>query len=279
MPGGTTETSTQTQNMPWPGVRKILNTGFRDAIKMYGQGVGGNQGSNVVPMSNYTMQGNNIANRMADRNLRGKGLSGQYQSIIDAGGYNPEMQSAITNLKTRATSSYDPNTSGFQDVLNATLRDAGNAVDEGAAAAGRYGSGVHEGVKERTLGDLSNSTRYTDFQNWMNDRNSAVSQLGNMGQAGIANLGSAYQGMQDPIKTKLGIGAQFEDLQRRTIEDRNRALNDPWSQLNKLLGVAGAGSGYGSSSSTTLAPGPNPLLQTLGGASLGYGLLSGMGIL
>lgn len=279
MPSGQTETNTQTQNAPWPGVKKILNMGFKDAIKMYQGGIGSNPGSNLVGMSNYTMQGNNTADRMANKNLYGNGLSGEYQSIINRGGYNPEMQKAINNLKTRATSKYNPNTSGFQDVLNATLRDAGGAVDESAAAMGRYGSGTHEGVKERTLGDLSNSARYGDFQNWMNDRNSAVSQLGNMGQAGINNLGLAYEGMQAPIKTKLGIGAQFEDLQRRTIEDRNRALNDPWSQLNKLLGAAGAGSGYGTSNSTTLAPGPNPLLQTLGGASLGYGLLSGMGIL
>lgn len=275
MPPG--ETQTTTQNEPWPGVKKILNTGFRDAIRAYGQGIGANPGSNVVGMSKDTMQGNNMARRMAERNLRGNGLSGEYQGIINAGGYNPEMQSAVANLKTRATSNYDPNASGFQDVLNASLRDAGGAVDEQAAAAGRYGSGVHEGVKERTLGDLSANARYTDFQNWMNDRNSAVSQLGNLGQAGINNLGTAYEGMQAPIKTKLGIGAQFEDLQRRTIDDRNRALNDPWAQLNKLLGVAGAGSGYGQS--TTIAPGPNPLLQGLGGAATGVGLLGALGIL
>ncbi len=275
MPSSTT--TTETQNTPWPGVKKILNTGFKDAIKMYGNSIGSNPGSNVVPMSKQTMQGNNIAGRMADRNLRGQGLSGEYQGIIDSGGYNPEMQASIDNLKTRATSTYDPTTSGFQDVLNATLRDAGGAVDENAAAAGRYGSGVHEGVKQRTLGDLSNSARYGDFQNWMQDRNSAVSQLGNMGQAGINNLGAAYEGMQAPIRTKLGIGAQFEDLQRRTIEDRNRALNDPWSQLNKLMSVAGAGSGYGTS--TTQAPGPNPLLQGLGVASSGLGILGSLGIL
>ena len=279
MPGGTQTTQTESTNQPWPGVKKILNSGFRDAMRLYGKGVGSNPGSNVVPMAKDTRQGNNAARQMAEANLGGKGLSGQYQSIIDAGGYNPEMQSAINNLKTRATSTYDPNTSGFQKVLDATLRDAGSAVDETAAAAGRYGSGVHEGVKERTLGDLSNSARYSDFQNWMNDRNSAVQQLGNIGQAGIGNLGQAYQGMQDPIKTKLGIGAQFEDLQRRTIEDRNRAMNDPWAQLSKLMSVSGYGSGYGSSSGTTTAPGPNPLLQGLGATASGLGILGSLGIL
>lgn len=279
MPGlfGSGEQTTTTQNTPWPGVKKILNTGFRDALKLYGKGIGANPGSNVVPMSQDTLDANQAARRIARQNMNGRGISGEYRDIIKAGGYNPEMQSAIDNLRTRATSTYDPNTSGFQKVLDASLRDAGSAVDESAAAAGRYGSGIHEGVKERTLGDISANARYGDFQNWMNDRNSAVSQLGNIGQAGIANLGTAYQGLQEPLKTQYGVGAQFEDLMRRTIDDRNRALSDPWNNLNRLLGVAGAGSGYGTSS--TVAPGPNSFLQTLGGISTGYGLLNGMGIL
>lgn len=279
MPGGTQTTETQSTNQPWPGVKKILNHGFKDALQLYRKGIGSNPGSNVVQMSNDTVNANDEARRIAMANMGGNGLSGQYQNVINSGGYNPEMQDAINNLRTRATSTYDPKTSGFEDVLKSTLRDAGSAVDEGASSAGRYGSGIHEGVKERTLGDLSNSARYGDFQNWMNDRNSAVSQLGNMGQAGFGNLQTAYSGMQDPVRTQLGVGSQFEDLMKRTIEDRNRALNDPWSQLNKLLGVAGAGSGYGTTSGTTTAPGPNPLLQTIGGVSSGYGLLKGLGIL
>lgn len=277
--GGTQETNTTSTSKPWPGVKKILNTSMRDALKLYRQRVGSNPGSNVVPMAKDTVAANDEARRIAQANSNGQGLSQQYQSIINSGGYNPEMQSAIDNLKTRATSSYNPATSGFEDVLKSTLRDAGSAVDESAAAAGRYGSGTHEGVKQQTLGDLSANARYGDFQNWMNDRNSAVSQLGNLGQAGIGNLDTAYSGLQNPIRTQAGIGAQFEDLMRRQIEDKNRALSDPWTQLGRLGSIAGLGSGYGTTSGTTVAPGPNPWLQGLGIASTGYGLLNGMGIL
>ena len=279
MPGGTQETTTEQVSQPWPGVKRILNTGFKDAMKLYRKGIGSNRGSNVVTMADDTVGGNDEARRVAESNMGGQGLSGQYQSIIDRGGYNPEMQAAVDKLKGLATGPYDPNASGFQDVLNATLRDAGSVMDESASAAGRYGSGIHQGVKTRELGDLSSRARYTDFSDWQNRRDSAVSQLGNLGQAGIGNLSTAYQGMQDPVRTKLGLGSQFEDLMRRTIEDRNRADSDPWNQLNRLLGAAGAGSGYGTTSGTTVAPGPNPLLQGLGATASGLGILGTLGIL
>jgi hypothetical protein len=175
-------------------------------------------------------------------------------------------------------------------------------VNLNAAAAGRYGSGVHEGVLAQKVGDLSNNFRYNDFNNWLNRRDAAnqnivglsqtglgnqqalgqgISSLGqqgtnniqslagslfNAGQTGLGNMTAAYQGQQLPYQDLMKIGSMNEDLQNRELQDRIRVFdaqnNLPWTQLQRLTGVLAGGDPY--KSTTTTTPGQNPFLSTLG---------------
>lgn len=268
--GGSTQTSTQTAK-PYGPLKPLLNMAIKGGMEAFKQGYGANTGSNVVPMSRFTEQANDNLIDIARQNSGGRGLQRQYQGIINRGGFNAPMKQALRGFRQTANAEYNPNANpGFQGVLDATLRDAETSVNKSASAMGRYGSAIHQGQLGRTTGDIANQMRSADFNTFLNRKDQATAALGNLGQAGINNLGTAYQGMLAPEQTRLGVGQSYEDLYRRQIDDRNRVQNLPWEQLSKLLAV---GSGTGSYNTTiTEAPGPSPLLQLAGGVSLANGL-------
>lgn len=273
MSSGTQTTTSSAE--PYGPLKPLLNMAIKGGMRAFKQGYGANTGSNVVPMSKYTKRANRSLIGIANDNRGDQGLQAQYQDIIDGGGFNSAMRSALGQLEQTASSAYDPNANpGFQGVLDSTIRDAESSVNRSASAMGRYGSTVHQGQLGRTIGDISNQMRSADFNTFLNRKDSATSALGNLGQAGVGNLATAYQGLQLPEQTRLGVGASYEDLYRRQIDDRNRVQNLPWEQLSKLLAV---GSGTGSyNTTTTQAPGPNPLLQALGTVAVGNSLLGGL---
>jgi hypothetical protein len=86
---------------------------------------------------------------------------------------------------------------------------------------------------------------------------------------------AAYQGLQAPEQTALGVGASFEDLKRRQLDDRARINNLPWENIQKLLAASAGAGNYGMS--TTQAPGPSPFLQALGMAGTAGNFLWGSG--
>lgn len=272
---GSTQTSTSTAE-PYGPLKPLLNTAIKGGMRAFKGGYGANRGSNVVPMSEYTKDANNNLINIANDNSGTNGLQGQYQGIIDNGGFNDAMKSALDQFRQTSTSEYNPNANpGFQGVLDATLRDASGAVNRTAASAGRFGGAVHQGQLGRTTGDISNAMRSADFNTFLGRKDNATQAMGNLGQAGIGNLSAAYQGLQMPEQTRMGVGAQYEDLFKRQIDDRNRIQNLPWEQLSKLLAV---GSGTGSyNSTTTQSPGPNSFLQALGMGATGANLLFGGG--
>jgi hypothetical protein len=239
--------------------------------------------------------------------LGGNGLTGAQDRVLQ-------------NYQQLANSSYNPNANpGAKGVLNASIRDATDAVNLNAASAGRYGSGVHEGVLAQKIGDLSSNFRYNDFNNWLgrhdaaNQNAASLSQQGlgnvqgfggainalgqqgfqnrqglssslfNAGQAGLGNMTNAYQGLQAPEQTRLGVGQADDQKYADLINDRTRIFNAqqnaPWEAIQKLIGVAGLNGQYKDTSGVTVAPGPNPFLQGLGGISTGVGLLGQLGII
>jgi hypothetical protein len=245
---------------------------------------------------------------------------GKFQNTL--GGLGPNgltnaQDNALQNYRQLANSDYSLNANpGAKGVLDASIRDATNAVNLNAAAAGRYGSGVHEGVLAQKIGDLSNNFRYNDYNNWLGRRDAAnqnmaglseqglgniqnmgqginaLAQQGvgnnqslsgtlfNAGQSGLANMTNAYQGQQLPYNDLFKVGAMNEDLANREMQDKLRIWdaknNQPWAQLQRLTGALAGGDPY--KSTTTTAPGPNPFLQTLGGLGFANTLLgSGTG--
>lgn len=264
--GGSNKTTTTSSAQPYAASKPLLDKGMGDALKLYNDGslVQPNTMSTVVPYSQQTQAGMNDLQAIAGANSGGQGLSGQLQGVINSGGYNQDQQDALAGIRQTANSTFDINADpAFQQVMNSTM----DAVNQNAAGLGRYGSGTHEGVMTRELGDLG----ARQYQDWQNRRDAAQTQLFNAGQQGQSNLSTAYDNMQDPAKTMMGVGGMYEDLYGRTLNDQLRIANEqsnaPLSNLQALMALANQTGAY--KTGTETAQGPNSTLSNIAGAGLG----------
>jgi hypothetical protein len=277
---GDNSTTTTASNTPYKAAQPLLDKGMGDALKQYNNGglVTPNTMSTVVPFSQQTQQGMSSLGNLANANSNGQGLSGQYQGIINNGGYNADQQSAVNNIKQTANSSYDQNANpGFANVLQQAQDAATGSVNGLAAGMGRYDSGTHQGVLGKTVGDVTGNLVNNDYQSWLGRHDAANQQLFNAGQQGQTNLGNAYTGAQAPANTNMQLGAMNEDLYGRTLNDQLRIANErsnaPLANIQALLAAANGAGSYGTQTST--AQGPNNTFSNIAGGLLGGGSLLG----
>lgn len=274
--GGSTQTQTSTTE-PNKAVQPILDAGMSDALKQYRNGGLIKPSQTVVPYAQQTTQGMNAQQALGQGNINGQGISGQYQGIIDNGGYNQNQMDALSGIRDTATSSFDPyGNPAFRQVLDQALEGSMTGVNTNAAAMGRYGSGTHQGVMQREQGNLAARMIGDEYRNWQGRQDNAQQQLFNAGQQGFNNLGNAYEGMQAPIDSLMGVGAMNEDLYGRVLNDKITNDNLGYANLQALLGLANYGSGYGTTTQKAQMPGStasNIAGGLLGGASLLSGLL------
>ncbi len=279
MSGGSKQTTTQTSS-PWSGAQPALTQAIGGAQNLYNSGVGSQvyTGSTVVPWASQTTQAMNNIQNVAGQNSGGSGLSGQYQGVINSGGYNKAQQDALNNTRNLANSQFSV-TPELQRVLDTQAAKVSDTVNLNASAAGRYGSGANQTLLAKNVGDLANQTIYNDYNNFLGRRDAANSNLFNMGQQGFNNIGAAYSGMNAPNQDLMNIGAMNEDLATRYKNDElrifNEAQNKPWEQLGRLNAIA-TGAGSMGSTTTESKPGANPFLTALGYGNTGLGLLSGL---
>ncbi|MCZ7480559.1 hypothetical protein [Rhizobium rhizogenes] len=277
--GGKQQTTTQT-SAPWSGAQPALNKAIEGAQNLYNSGTGAQvyTGSTVVPWSSETQQAMGNIQNNANANTGGSGLSGQYQGVINNGGYNDAQQGALRNTQSLANSTYSISPE-LQKVLDAQAAKVSDTVNLNASAAGRYGSGSNQSLLAKNVGDLANSTIYNDFNNWQGRRDAANTSLFNMGQQGFNNLGAAYTGMNAPNQDLMNIGAMNEDLATRQKNDELRIFNEqqnkPWENLSRLNAIA-SGAGSMGGTTTTSQPGQNPFLTAAGYGLSGLGLLGGL---
>jgi hypothetical protein len=263
---GSSKQTTASTNTPYPAAQPLLNQAMGDALGLYKNGglVNPNTMSTVVPFSQQTMQGMNGLQGIGQANTGGQGISGQWQNIINNGGFDPNQMTALQGIRDTATGSFnladDP---GFQQVLDKTQ----GMVNQNAGALGRYGSGTHQGVMTQQLGDLT----ARQYQNWQARKDQAQGALFNMGQQGQQNLGSAYQGMQDAYSPLMQVGSMYEDLMGRQMNDylriANERMNGPLANIQALLAIAGGGAPYATQTQT--AQGPSSGFSNMMGAGLG----------
>lgn len=264
--GGSNKTTQTTTNQPYKAAQPLLDRSMGDALSLYKNGglVRPNTMSTVVPYAQQTTQAMGGLQGLGQANTGGQGLSGQYQDIIGAGGFNEPQQTALGGIRDTATRAFDINADpGFQQVLEKTQ----NAVNQNAAGMGRYASGAHTGVMTRELGDLG----ARQYQAYQARQDAAQQQLFNAGQQGMNNLGDAYQGAQGAYSPLLQIGSMYEDLAGRTLNDQLRiaqeSANSPLANITALQGIASGGGNLGTTTST--AQGPNSTLSNIAGAGLG----------
>lgn len=271
MPPSKTTTHTKTSAEPYGPAQPLINRALKQAMKYDKKGVGNKlyKGNRVVPMNKYQTGAYADLNRVANQNSGQKGLAGNLQKIINKGGFNDYQKNALGNFRELANSDYDMNANpGFQGILAKAQNDARNQVGLSASAAGRYGSGVAQGAVAREVGNLTDKMLSSDFNNWQTRRDGANSSLFNAAQAGIGNMKDAYEGLEKPSTTQLGVGEAYEDLKKRQMDEKLRAFeekkNQPWNNATRLMNFGNLTGQYASSSGTSQAPAPNPLLSALG---------------
>jgi hypothetical protein len=276
---GDNKTTTTQTNQPYAAAKPLMDKGMGDALKMYNSGglVKPNTMSTVVPYAQQTTQGMNAIQQNATDAMAPGGFSDQFKSIIGQGGFNDPQMDALNNTRTLANSSYDMNANpGFADVLRQAQEGSMYGSNANAAAMGRYGSGTHQGVQQRELGDLTSRMVNDDYNRYLGRRDSAQGQLFGMGQTGMDNMNPAYASMKAPAEDLMGVGSMYEDLAGRTMNDQLRITNEkqnlPLANIQALLAAAAGAGNYGTQTGT--AQGPSNTMSNIAG-----GLLGGLSLL
>lgn len=282
MSGGSKNTTTTvSNNEPWSGAQPALKTALTGAESLYKAktGAGVYQGQRVADQSGQTAGGLAALTGAANNNMGGAGVSGQYQDIINSGGYNSAQTDALNNTRNLANSSWSISPE-LQRVLDQSNESVLGSVSLANSAGGRYGSGLGNSAVADVISRNTNTTLLNDYNNFMGRRDAANNNLFSMGQQGIGNLGTAYTGLQAPGQTLLNVGNQM-DARNQSLIDANidkfdEAQNRPWENLSRLNAIAsGAGSLGGSSTSRASQPGQSGLMSALGYGLSGAGLLGG----
>jgi hypothetical protein len=271
-------TTNVSNNDPWDSAQPYMKRGMARADNLFKKGVGAKvyKGSTVTPWSSQTKSAYGGLDQMANDNMGGQGLSGQFQNVIDNGGYNANQQQAVDSFT--ATANGTANDDAYQSMRANTLADAQHGVNESFSGAGRYGGAMHQGAVADTLADAGARMDYGQLQR----QDTANQNLFNMGQQAQGNVSNAYQQMQSPYDTQLQVGAAHDQLAGQHLNDKLRIFsetqNNPWKQLGQYnSAISGVGSGYGTTSQTAQQPGQpgaNPWGQAAG-AALGIGSLFG----
>jgi hypothetical protein len=271
--------TTQTQtNEPYSAAKPLLDKGMGDALSLYKSGglVKPNTSSTVVPYAQQTTQGMNSIQNNANAAMAPGGFTSQFQDIIGNGGFNDPQMDAVNNTRSLANSSYDMNANpGFADVLRQAQEGSMYGSNANAQAMGRYGSGAHQGVQQRELGNLTARMVGSDYDKWLGRRDNANTQLFGMGQTGMDNMNPAYASTKAPAEDLMGLGSMNEDLMGRTMNDQLRITNEkqnlPLANIQALLAAAAGAGNYGQQTGTS--QGPNSTFSNIAGGALGLGSL------
>lgn len=295
MGGSKQQTSTQS-SQPWAAAQPALQLGLNDAQSAYKSGIGSQpfMGSTVVPYAKQTTQA--MGQLQSGANSALPAFQRQFQNVVNNAkgtgtnpGWNPVQQESVNQLRKMAGGSMLNANPYIDKVIDNSSRDIAGASNLMASAAGRYGSGGHQNVTEKNIGDMSSNLRY---QNYGDERARQMDAIGSVYNAGqqhqdninrnTAALQQAYEAMQSPSQTLMDVGGMNEDLFGRQLNDQLRIFqgqqDQPWNQIGRLNAIASGAGSMGSSGQTT-AQGPSRVSSALGGALGGYSMFGPLGAL
>ncbi len=285
---GSKDNTTTTKSKPWGAAQPALKAGLGAAQNLFENDIGGNffPGSTAIPFDKRTGWGMN-AQMQGARGAQGDFNANFNQVAANAanGGLNKLQNQQVGRLQQQAGGGMLFNNPNVQKMIDLNARDIGASSNLMASAAGRYGSGAHQGVTERNVGDMATQVRADDYGRERGYQQDAIGQLFNAGQQQQANINSnagfmqdAYGAMMQPGQTMMDIGGQYEDLATRRKNDELRKFqgNDMagWNRIGLLNNVATGAGGMGGTQSTT-AQGPSRLQSGIGGALGGFDMSGG----
>lgn len=303
MSGGRTQTQTTTSNnAPWQPSQEYLKTGLEETQRLYDSESGFNPypGGTVIgfsPETELSMQ--NIESLMMPNMDRFGGYQSGLRTIANNRGFNAEQLSALTGLRQGTAS--ERNLGGIaagnrvgasnpyvNQAINNASRQATEAANINASAAGRYGSATHAGNVARNVADIATNARLGQYNtdighqmqaNSMQDqaRLSRLGSLFNAGQQGLGNMQQAVSAQTLPAQIMQGIGSMREDLAGRELQDQIRLWEgnqqSDWTRLQNAMALwSGAGGLGGQQQASVSVPRPSPWGAIGGNALSGYAM-------
>lgn len=284
--GSKTETQTQTtNNTPWKAAQPALKTALGDAESLYKAGVGFQPytGSTVVPYANQTMAGMGQIESTASAAQPAFAQNfANMAGTLGQGGLTDLQRESVDLLKPIAHGETLVRNNPFTDaVVDRSAERMASQIAMLAGGMGRSGSGAHQGVLAREVGDMANRAYMQDYNRERGFQQDAIGSMFNAGQQQFRNqmegsrgLSDAYQASLSPAFSMMDVGGRYEDLQTRLMNDQLRIFNE--TQRAPLAGVewlnaigSGAGTLGGSQTGTTTAQGPSRIMSGLGGALSG----------
>jgi hypothetical protein len=183
-----------------------------------------------------------------------------------------------------------------QDALDASAQ----GVNGAAARMGRIGGGANQNILARAQGSLAANMDTAELDKYRARTNAAAGNLANlsgvgvnqhgaavdrkaglestlfnMNQAGLGNMGQAFQTAQQPYQTQMGVGNILQQQDQNVINDKMRMFDaqNPLNAYQQFLGLAS-----GMPTGQTQTTNPSTLQMLLGGGLGTMGLLGGLGM-
>lgn len=163
-------------------------------------------------------------------------LIGKFQSSLGPAGQATGYYSDVLGGKYMGGNPY------LQNVIDSSARDVRNNVASVFEQSGRYGSGAHQDLLERNIGDMSSGLRYQNYGDEMNRMGQAAEGAQRGSASDVATLMSAlgltaempYVGSNNRANS---LGALFSG---GTSTATQTGPSPIWGALGAGLGAAGA---------------------------------------
>ena len=216
--------------------------------------------------------------------------------VANPTGWNAAQQQAYGYLNPIAAGQARQQNPYLDEVISRSAADITGAGNMAASAAGRYGSGGYQGVTQKAIGDMAAPLRFADYNTQQQrmdqairdtfgmgttgfqQRGGAISDLATLGQQQWNNItglptamGNAFQQALAPSGARRAVGAEYEDLYTRQLNDQERIFREqqqqPWQNISNLnAALGGQAAQFGTIKGSATTPTPSLLAQGLGGA-------------
>lgn len=224
--GGGKQTTTST-SAPWSAAQPTLKYSIEQARDLYDKGIGSQvyTGSTVVPYDQLTKQGMNSLTSLANANMGGNGLSQQYQSIINNGGYTGDQRQAANALSGMVSGN------GYNAGMTAANNAFGNIMSRGgmnatmADSLARYRTAADNPFNSQQQAAMSSLGKSMAAGGYNGDMRSAAGQYNDVLKNGGMNsaMNQAMSGYQNLASNP------FDKYQQNALNNTTAIANSKFS--------------------------------------------------
>lgn len=255
--GGSTQTTTS-NNAPWSKAQPFIEKNLKLSDAIGPANFMPYQGSTVVPNASQTEQGLGYMENVANQNMGGQGISGQYQNAIQSGGMFGGQGSAQNTMQGLAGAGGDfarigqqaqgPSFSQnnlssmaagnqigssnpyFEDALRIASERTADATNLGASSMGRYGSGAHTQTLARNIGDMQTTARAGQVNQDIANMMQANSMIDNQRMAGLGMGLNAAQ-------ARAGAAGNLFNMGQQAFQNLGTAYQGQMAPAQTLMGI------------------------------------------